>query len=81
MSKEAVEAAADRLRAEYGLKPNFCIIVNVAGPDDIIEVMTFRSKEHLMPELPETYEGFPITRSKCRQPRITLPTKPVTIRK
>jgi hypothetical protein len=79
MSKEAVEAAAGRLRAGYNLKSNICIIVNVAGPDDEIHVMTFRGKEHLMPELPDTYEGIPVTRSKCHQPRFTLPTKPVKI--
>jgi hypothetical protein len=81
MCKEAVTAAADRLRAEYNLRPNFCIIVIPFGPDDTIHVMTFRGKEALMPDLPNIYEGFPITREKCHQPRITLPTRPVIIRK
>jgi len=65
MSKEAVEAASKRLIETYNLQPGVAIVVVRAGPDDIIHVFTVRGKERFMPKLPKTFEGFPITQSKC----------------
>jgi hypothetical protein len=67
MSKDAVRAAAHRLTETYKLEPHFAS-VGIKPGHDVIHVFTIRGKEHLMPDLPETFEGFPITRSKMRTP-------------
>lgn len=77
MCKEAVIQAAERLRAEYNLTPKMVIIMIPFGPDDTIHVMTIRGQEHLMPELPETYEGFPVTREMTNRPQFLTPPGPL----
>ncbi|MEJ0050816.1 MAG: hypothetical protein WDN02_06355 [Methylovirgula sp.] len=69
MSKEAVTAASKHLIEDYNLRPGIAIVVARAGPDDIIHVFTVKGKERFMPKLPDTFEGFPITQSKCDPPR------------
>ena len=69
MSKEAVTAASERLIKEYKLDPHFAMVCVRAGPDDIIHIFTIRGREHMMPEIPQTFEGFPIEHSKCGRPK------------
>lgn len=77
MCKEAVTRAAERLRAEYGLKPSFVIMMIPFGPEDTIHVMTIKGQEHLMPELPDTYEDFPVTRAITGRPQFLTPPGPL----
>ena len=77
MCKEAVIKAAERLRAGYKLTPKMVIIMIPFGPDDSIHVMTIRGQEHLMPELPDTYDGFPITREMTDRPQFLTPPGPL----
>lgn len=58
MCTDAVTKAAERLRAEYGLKPSFVIMTIPFGPEDTVHVMTIRGQEHMMPELPKLTKAF-----------------------
>lgn len=77
MCKEAVIQAAERLDAEYKLTPQLAIIMIPFGPDDSIHVMTIRGQEQLMPDLPDTYEGFPVTRGTAGRPQFLTPPGPL----
>ncbi len=68
MSKEAVYKAADRLMERHGLNGSFCMVVIKAGPVDVIVVATIRGREQQMPELPDTFDGFPIKRMAIGMP-------------
>jgi hypothetical protein len=64
---KAIKTAAERLTDIYKLEPYFAV-VGIRPGLTTIHVFTIRGQENFMPELPETFEGFPITRSKMSTP-------------
>lgn len=75
MSKQLVREAVDRLMEQHGLDGSFCMVIIKAGPEDVIVVATIRGRERQMPELPETFEGFPIERMTIGMPMACPATK------
>ena len=75
MSKQVVAEAVTRLMEQYGLDGSFCMVIIKAGPEDVIVVAAMRGHEREMPELPETFEGFPIERTTIGRPMPCPATK------
>lgn len=68
MSKQAVYEAVPRLTEQHGLDGSFCMVIIKSGPEDVIVVAAMRGHERETPELPDTFEGFPIERTTIGRP-------------
>ena len=68
MSKQAVKEAVHRLMERHGLDGSFCMVIIKAGPEDVIVVAAIRGRERQMPDLPDTFEGYPIERMTIGMP-------------